>query len=483
MTALSSHLHKYFYVIVFLLPSSHFFFKFVKLKEKQMDIDSIEKRVGEFIRKNLQLNMDIPVVVGLSGGADSVALLHILNKLGYTCIACHCNFQLRGDESVRDRNFALERSIAENVVFDEIAFDTERYVKEHKISVEMACRELRYDWFEKIREKYKAQAIAVAHHRDDSIETLFLNLIRGTGIAGITGINARNGNIVRPLLGLSRNEIEAYLTKYGIDYVTDSTNKEDTYLRNRIRLHLIPFLQEINPAVKDVLSRTMENLEEVSKVYRSAIDEQKDEVVTVDKGLCFIDTEKLMSQPSPRTLLFEILKNYGFNPSQVDSILENVCGTSGRIFLSDAYRLVTDRNRLIIAPHGQEKRRNDGQSITRDMAEWNGPVKLYMKYITNKDFIIKKNKNYAYFDADLLSYPLTVRKWETGDSFMPFGMNGRRKKISDFFTDRKFSLLEKESALLLCSGENILWLIGERSSDVFRITDKTKLILEVECKK
>ena len=273
------------------------------------------QQIERFIENERLLDRSLPVIVGVSGGADSVALLHILNRLGYSCIACHCNFNLRGDESLRD--FEFTRRIAEEwgIPFETVSFDTLDYARTNGLSVEMACRRLRYDWFEERRKKYGAQAIAVAHHRDDSAETLLLNLIRGTGIAGLTSMRPRNGFVVRPLLPVTRKDIEAYLSGEGLDYVVDHTNLEPVYVRNKIRLQVLPLLRTINPSVDTAIYSSMQNLREVDRVYRAAIEQQKKELLRYEDNCIHIPIVGLLALPSPKAFLFELLSPCGFSPS------------------------------------------------------------------------------------------------------------------------------------------------------------------------
>lgn len=437
------------------------------------------KKVRSFIDTNFDFDFSLPVIVGLSGGADSVALLDILCRLGYKCIAVHCNFGLRGEESVRDRNFASEIALRLNIPFHETVFDTLAYAKYHKVSIEMACRELRYDWFERIRKETGASYIAVAHHRDDSVETVLLNLIRGTGIAGLTGINAKNGFVVRPLLCLSRLEIDAYLRERHLSYVTDSTNKEDIYTRNKIRLQVLPLLKSINPAIYDTIGRTASNMRETEIIYRDAIERQKKEVVEIAGEKVCVSIENLNRQPSPRTLLYEILSSYGFLPSQLDDIIRSLGRISGKEFYSPSCRLLKDREYLIITSLGGRENEFLPIQVDRETTCLTFPLKLTFNYISDREnFVIPTNKMSACFDVKKLVFPLEIRHWKKGDRFTPFGMKGS-KKLSDYFNDRKYSRVEKENAWLLCSGNDIIWLIGERMSEKYKIDCETTLILNI----
>lgn len=434
----------------------------------------IKHRIAQYIEKEQLLTLQDKVLVTLSGGADSVALLRILLSLGYNCEAAHCNFQLRGEESNRDENFVEQLCHKLNVPLHVICFDTKSYAREHKISIEMAARELRYGWFDALAKEHEYTAIAVAHHQDDSVETMLLNLIRGTGISGLLGIPAKcrnqvstreeNGWIVRPLLCVTRDEITDYLKHIGQDYVVDSTNLQDEYTRNKIRLKLIPMMREINPAIKDRLSQTGNYLSEVAAVYQHAIEEGKSRVRT-NEG---ISISALLSEPSPSALLFELLSPLGFNSSQIDDIMQAViAGQSGKQFTgSKEWRVVRDRDFLLINNIGKEENTTPPFRLVFEEKEY------------TPGFTISKDKRIAYFDADKLNGELITRKWKQGDTFIPFGMTGK-KLVSDFLTDKKFSLVQKENQWVLCCEEKIAWVIGERTDNRFRIDHTTRRVMVV----
>lgn len=434
--------------------------------------------VRAYIEKQQLLSGDGPVLVGLSGGADSVALLALLVQLDYPCVALHCNFHLRGDESVRDEQFAREMARTLDVPFYKIDFDTTAYGAEHHLSIEMAARELRYNWFEEMRLRLGAQAIAVAHHRDDSVETVLMNLVRGTGIRGLGGIRPKNGYVVRPLLAVSRSEILDWLAEQQLSYVTDSTNLSDAYTRNFIRLRVLPLLEELNPSVKAAIARTADHLAETEAIYLHVVEKARRELLEEDFR---IPIARLMEYPSPATILYELLKPYGFTRQVADDVFRSLTGESGKMFYSPDYRLLKDREYLLLSPVKKEEEQ-EYTFTADDIVEeiWRGPVELsFFKSVITTDFCFRKDKHIAYFDYDKLSFPLTLRKWKEGDWFIPFGMKGR-KKVSDYFSDHKFTLEQKENAWLLCSGQSVIWLVGERSDNRFRVSDDTKRILIVK---
>ena len=404
-----------------------------------------------------------------------MALLSVLVRLGYACVALHCDFHLRGEESERDAAFARTFAESLGVPFYQTDFDTVAYAREHHLSIEMAARALRYAWFEETRERLGAQAIAVAHHRDDSVETVVMNLIRGTGIRGLTGIRPRNGFVVRPLLCVSRADIVAWLENQGIRYVTDSTNLSDAYTRNFIRLNVLPLLERINPSVREAIARSAEHLSVVASVYAYEIARAREEVI-VSEGCLSI--EALCRFPAPEAILYELLKEYGFSRWVSAEVFDALRKESGKVFYSKTHRLLKDRAYLWIVPLEREAEKT---SFLLDPSReiYREPVGLAFRELPfTPDFQIEKNRRFAYFDADKLRFPLTLRKWREGDWFVPFGMKGRQK-LSDYFSDHKFSRIEKEKAWLLCSGDAIIWLIGERADNRFRIDSGTKRVLAV----
>lgn len=434
----------------------------------------MKEQIQQYIIQHQLLSGEKPVVVGISGGADSVALLHILVSLGYKCIAAHCNFNLRGDESFRDEQFTIDFTKRLQVPLCKISFETNKYAQENRLSVEMAARELRYRWFDELLNTYDADAVAVAHHRDDSVETLLINLTRGSGITGLTGIKPKNGNVVRPLLCVSREDIYAYIENNGLEYVTDSSNSSDIYTRNFIRLKVIPLLEEINPSVKASLARTANHLYDASLIYNHSIEEAR-KVITQNNRLSI---SALLSFPAPATILYEMLKPYGFSRTVCESIFTVLEKDSGKIFYSSTHRLLKDRSDLLIDVLSGEDNRAYLINLEDDNVDL--PVELKPEIVVIKeDYQIEKDKKFAYFDFDKLSFPLVLRHWQEGDWFVPFGMKGK-KKISDYFSDKKFSLFDKEKTWLLCSGQDVIWIVGERTDNRYRIEKTTKRVLKLK---
>lgn len=427
----------------------------------------------------LHLTKNNSFIVGVSGGADSVVLLYALRQLGIRCLAVHCNFRLRGAESDRDEQFV--RGFCKDIGVDLVVehFQTEQYAAENKISVEMAARDLRYTLFEKLRREKNCDYIAVAHHRDDQIETVILNMLRGCGMRGVAGMKLMNGVIVRPLLTISRESIEHFADEHQLKFITDSTNLESVYKRNKVRLDLLPLLEQIHPGAKDTLERTILNLGAAEHYYRLGINEAIQRIVKrehADSETFSVDIESLIKEESPGTLLFELLNPLGFNRSVVESILLSLNSISGTQFLSQTHRVVKDRNQLLILP--LIKHNENEYFISIDQRELSEPLKLKIEVLPFRDMALQKNKSIAIFDYEKLKFPLVLRHWRQGDKMIPLGMKGS-KKISDIFINLKYTLPQKEEAWLLCSGDEVIWLAGERISDRFKVTETTTTIYKL----
>ena len=435
-----------------------------------------QAKVERFIQRHGLLTGKRLVLVGLSGGADSVALLGVLVRLGYPCRALHCNFHLRGDESDRDEVFARQFADSLGVPFLKVDFDTRGYAAIHQESIEMAARSLRYRWFEEQRQAFNAEAIAVAHHRDDSVETLLMNLLRGSGIRGLGGIRPRNGQVVRPLLAVSRAEIEEWLQAQGWGYVTDSSNLSDAYTRNFIRLRVLPLLEQLNPAARETIARSAAHLSAAEQLYAYTVEEARKAVfITADS----LSIEALMRYPSPETLLYEWLRPLGFSRIVVGELFESLTGLSGKQFYSATHQVLKDRDRLYIAPL-QEPSAWQPIEIPVATGELTQPLHLSFQLMERtSDFQLERASDTAYFDAEKLPGRLTLRLPQTGDWFVPFGMRGR-KKLSDFFADQKMNRWEKLRQPLLCAGESIVWVVGRRTDDRFRVGEETKMIFSVK---
>ena len=429
----------------------------------------LKQDVQKFIEEKKLFNLQDKILVALSGGADSVALLRVLQSLGYTCECAHCNFHLRGLESDRDEDFVRQLCEKQGIPLHVTHFDTSAYAKENHISIEMAARELRYKWFEHIRKEIGASVIAVAHHRDDSVETFLLNLMRGAGINGLKGIPIKNGRIVRPLLSVSREDILDYLQAIHQDFVTDSTNLEDEYMRNKIRLNILPAMKEVNPSIMETIQETSFRFSEISNIYQQDRTEAiAHKVASTSPDLFRISLADVLEDLAPLSLLHEILFPKGFNASQIQDIYRSLSSSqSGKRFFSTEWEVLRDREYIWI------KKKTPTQSIPDIMME---------EVERTPSFVIPRDKHIACLDADKINHPLTIRKWERGDKFVPLGMNGK-KNVSDYLTNKKYSLFDKENQYVVCCGEDIVWLVNERTDHRYRITDSTQRIMLIQIKK
>jgi len=441
--------------------------------------------IVDFIAKHQLLSRDGLHIVALSGGADSVALLLVLKQLGYRIEAAHCNFHLRGEESDRDEAFVCQLCAEQNIPIHRAHFDTRDYAALHKVSIEMAARELRYRYFHQLRQDLGADTICVAHHRDDAVETLLMNLMNGTGIHGLTGIRPKNGVIVRPLLGVSRSAIEIFLHSIGQTFVTDSTNAVDDVLRNKIRLHLIPLMQQILPKSSENIAKTATYLKEVETVYDQAVQSALSQLVTkLQPAVGAADRREaeavlladLQRQPSSECFLFEWLRPYGFTSAQILQIAESLTAPSGKMFHSASHVLYIDRETLVVAspyePASPMKIPEEG------VYQYQGDTKFRITSCYNVE--ISKSDNCITIDKAKVEFPLTLRIIEPGDRFQPFGMQGS-KLVSDYLTDRKQSLWAKRSQMVVTDAkDDILWLVGHRIAHPFRITPSTTSILKIE---
>ena len=419
------------------------------------------EKVRNYIRQHHLLEEGARVLVGLSGGPDSVCLARILDSLGYGVVAVHCNFHLRGDESQRDEQFVVSLCLQMGWELHRVDFDTQTYAQHRKISIEMAARELRYEHFRSLLHDTQAHVIAVGHHQDDNIETLLLNAVRGTGIRGLCGMQPRNNDVVRPLLCLTRQEILAHLADIQQDFVTDHTNLEDAYARNKVRLDVLPLLEHINPGAMKNLASTQENLAEVMKVYQQAMQQSLAECVEQRaNGEIYIHIAKLQSHPSPISILHETLSPLGFNKAQMEDMLHTL-HESGKVFTAEGRRALVDRQHIIV-----------------EAAHYPMPA-IHQEVVDVQDLHMQKDPSHAYLDADKLHGELTLRTPRTGDTFAPFGMGGKRKLLSDFLTDQKLTLFEKEHQPLLMDGNEIAWVVGRRSSELYRVDEHTKRVLHI----
>lgn len=439
-------------------------------------------------------------IVALSGGADSVSLLLVMKRLerelNITVEAAHCNFHLRGAESMRDENFCEQLCERLAVPLHLIHFDTTAYAELHHVSIEMAARDLRYAYFENLRRDIAAHSVCVAHHRDDSVETVLLNLVRGTGLRGLRGIQPRNGNIIRPLLAVSRDDIVQFLEAQNEPFVTDSTNLHNDVKRNKIRLDILPLLRTLNPSVSQSIFESSLRVGEALKVFDAAIKQSISEVLTEgDESnstasirhsahtdtTAMINIERLLAQPSPEYTLHEILSRYGFSSSQTEQIgaLLSNCSV-GKVFVSDTHELVFDRSQLIVQPKASTLMPRPMRIPEVGTYVFCNNRKLRVEIdACDADYQPSRRPDCVCLDTSDIHFPLVLRHTERADRFVPFGMKGS-KLVSDYLTDRKKNIFEKRSQLVVTDAQGrILWLVGERSDNRFRVTSSTQRALRL----
>lgn len=421
-------------------------------------------KVSAYVKKHNLLDSNELYIVALSGGADSVALLLLLHEHGYRVHAAHCNFHLRGDESDRDEAFCVELCEHLGVELHRVHFDTQTYADLHKVSIEMAARELRYQWFEQLRKDIGAAGICVAHHRDDSVETVLLNLVRGTGLRGLCGIQPKNATILRPLLCVSRTEIEAFLNEKEQGYVTDSTNLDADVQRNVVRLQVFPLLQKLNPAVADNIQRTCENLMEAQNVLTGMLDNLNKSNI--------LELSELSQYDSSEYFVFEWLKKCGFNGSQVTQLLK---AETGKIITSSTgYEALKDRDRIVVEESLKPMK------IMRIPEEGCYRLNESCQLKVQKSAVyVSKISHIATLDAAKVSFPLVVRRVEEGDWMQPYGMKGR-KLLSDMMTDLKMNVFEKRRQLVVVDAQgNVLWLVGIRVDARVAVSASTADVMEL----
>lgn len=428
------------------------------------------------INKKLFTNND-KLLVAVSGGIDSMVLCHLLLQSGFSFSVAHCNFKLRGKEADDDEKFVTEFCQQHHLTLYKKDFNTTKFAEDNKISIQMAARELRYAFFENLRGTHKLNYIITAHHLNDNIETLFINLLRGTGINGLKGITEKQGNIIRPLLPHTKEEILEFAKKNNFQYREDSSNTQEKYLRNYLRLNIIPQFKQLNPSFEKTIQKELELMQQYHHIIQSHFSEEiKQAVIKTPTGIK-IKLESILNCETPELLLFEILNEYGFNSKLISGINESLRGISGKLFSSENYELLKDRDYLILIK--KIKGSNTETLIDNAMMELQNP--MHFKFQDVKSFFPKEKPNVAYIDKEKLTYPLKLRYWKHGDKFKPIGMTGF-KKLSDLFVDIKLNHFEKTDVLILENGNNeIIWVVNIRLDDRYKITDKTKNILRVEC--
>lgn len=437
-------------------------------------------RFQEYVNRHELFTRQDKILLTVSGGVDSMVLMSLCVNSGYNIGIAHCNFGLRGQESDEDEIMVQETARRYGIECHNKRFDTLGEMDRTGESMEMAARRLRYEWFHQLSEDFGYTVIAIAHHVDDSIETFFINMLRGTGLRGLTGISKQVGRIVRPLLFATRKDILEYAHLKHITFREDSSNLSTKHLRNKIRLGIIPRVREINPRFSFIMQRNVDRLTAAQRFIDGAIDNIFRDVAEIKGDLCTLHIDRIADSGSRDFVIYEILNSrFGFKGDTVDNLCKALKAESvGRRFYSRNFVAYADRGNIVVSPIEENDlcempiRKNQSRAYC-------GNSLLYFD-ICEADSLdtFHVPDNVALLDLDKITFPLILRRWKDGDSFTPFGMNGR-KKVSDFLIDQKVSMAEKERQFVLLSDNEIAWLVGRRTSDDFRITDKTDKVLRI----
>ena len=434
----------------------------------------MQQKFENHIAQNFDFLIGKKLLLATSGGIDSMVLVNLFHKLSFEIAIAHCNFQLRGLESFEDQNFIQNYAEANEIPLFLTQFDTKAFAKDYKLSTQVAARELRYSWFYELLETKKYDYILTAHHADDNLETFLIHLSRGTGLDGLTGIPAQNGKVIRPLLIFSRVEIEQYAMDNSIEWREDSSNASDNYLRNKIRHNLVPVLKDLNPDFLSSFCKTQAYLQESQQMVADASILVYQQVAKVEGDQIHFDLNQLKKLPNYKSYLYQWLNDYGF--SAWDDIYDLVDGQSGKQVFSSEFRLLKNRDFLILSPENL-KEEDEEYYIFKDQKEVNIPLNLSLTKVADISLV---SNTTIFVDEDKLWFPLVLRRWRQGDNFQPIGMEGKSKKVSKFFKDNKLSLLEKENIWILCSDNQIVWILGLRQDERFKVGNRTKKILKIQ---
>lgn len=438
------------------------------------------KQFQDFINQHELFARDNKILLAISGGKDSVLMLHLFKAIGVNIGVAHCNFNLRGDEAQRDENFVKMLSASLDVPFYLTHFDTKKYAAENKISTQMAARDLRYQWFEEFRVKYGYDLVASAHHQNDTVETMLINLTRGTGISGLHGILPKRQHLIRPLLFLNRNEIDEIIDKNHLDFVEDSSNQSTHYTRNKIRLGVIPKLKEINPDLEKTFTENAVRFAEVEAFLNTEVEKLATKILQKKDDGIYIPMDEIVKLNPQRLLLFELLKPYGFTESVVQEILSHLNSLSGTHFFSSTHQAIINRDHLVIAEKNVDSVFNQFIHPSTQNILF-GKDEIALSFSSEIKFEVDHYK--AFVNADKLIFPLIVRNWQNGDKFIPLGMR-QPKKVSDYFIDEKVPIHLKATTPILVNGSgDIVWIVGMRQDNRYKLTAATKKVAIFELKK
>ena len=433
-----------------------------------------------YIAKEKLFDTNNRILLSVSGGIDSVVMVELFSLSKFDFDIAHCNFSLRDGESDDDEVFVKKLASAKKVNLFSKKFNTKAYAKNHSISIQMAARELRIKWLEGLVSQNDIDFYATAHHLDDQIETFFINMLRGTGISGLHGIQPKFGKLIHPMLFTYRKDIEEFAKKNNISSRSDSSNLKTDYTRNKIRHKLIPVIKSINENYQNTFTNNINRIKQIEKIYNQQVHFISNKLLSEEKNQIKISLNELLKLEPAETYLFEILKDYGFNFSQVSGIIKSIHSITGKKFLSKTHWLIIDREYMIIESKPGTINRSEEYIIESEISVIDEPVRLKIsKNKLSQDYTIPKNKKTASFDAEILQFPIVIRRWKKGDYFYPFGMENK-KLVSDFFINNKFSISDKENTWIMTSGAKIVWIIGHRIDNRFRISETSTQIVQIE---
>lgn len=432
----------------------------------------------KYIDDNRLIKKDDRVLLAVSGGIDSMVMTDLFKRAGISIGIAHCNFTLRGKESDKDEELVREFAVRNGIEFFSVRFDTGSYAEEKGISVQMAARDLRYSWFEKIRKKNGFDSVALAHNLNDNIETFLINLTRGTGITGLSGIKKTRNRLIRPLLFATRNSIEKYCRKYGIVYREDKSNAETKYTRNKIRHQVITVLGEINPSIESTLNETSERLRDINEIFRGFTENLRRKIFRKHDGNLTADISRLTPFMKNSAVLFELFRPFNIKSGGITDLRNILKGQTGRQMITDTHRIIKNRNELIITALPVKENETLSFRNIRELSEY--PIIISVRELTvSGGFRIPVSRYTACIDYEKISFPLNLRNWQHGDYFYPLGMK-HKKKLSDYLIDRKIPIPGKENIKVLESEGKIVWVIGERIDDRFKVTENTAKVLIIK---
>ncbi|TYR38167.1 tRNA lysidine(34) synthetase TilS [Sphingobacterium phlebotomi] len=439
-------------------------------------------RFQRYMQETLDIRMDDKVLLAVSGGRDSMLMTHLFLATGYSCVIAHCNFHLREVDADLDEQLVREFAAQYKVPFFVRHFQTNDYAEQYSISTQMAARELRYAWFEELRTQQDAQWISVAQHQDDHIETVLLNLTRGTGLQGLQGILPKRGKIIRPLLFLSSEEITACVQEWQIPFRDDQSNFSTKYARNKVRLEIIPKFREITSEFDDIMCENIAHFQEAYDLLQSFVLPIREELFVPERGLIHIKKSKLETYFHRLPLLFELFKPYGFSKNVLADLQMHWNGEPGKLFRSPQYELLLDRDDIWLKAQEEEQQPCGAIEIQADTSVFSFVDKLFEVAI-EEDTLIQRSENVLQVDFEKLQFPLTLRFWEERDYFYPIGMGGKRKKVSDYFIQQKIGRYKKKTIPILINGNgDIVWIVDYRADNRYRITKSTKKVFTLVCK-